>query len=192
MNAKKIVAALLTAAMVVSTATAAFAAGSPAYQPKYVKTNKNDKIVVYQNNEATMSQISLKSQKLTKLILGTGKQGTVTGEDKVTKYELTSIGAYAVPKTAKAETIKLGKKVKKLNRKALSGAIKMTKLVFTNPELPTINKNAFKGLKKSQLAKVKVRVSADMKAEDFAKLKETLVSLGFTEGKILQAKAAAK
>ena len=50
---KKFLALLLVAAVVCSLGVSAIAAGSPTYQPKYAKTNKNDKAIVYNKNGTT-------------------------------------------------------------------------------------------------------------------------------------------
>jgi hypothetical protein len=182
--------------MVVSTATAAFAAGSPDYQPRYVHTTKNDKLIVYKDKakedkketlNATLVAVSLQRLKEEdKLILGSGVQGYVTKDDNSTKYFLTSIGPNAIT-GSKAKTVKLGAKVTKLNRRAFAGAQNLTKIVFTGSAAVTVNKKAFKGLKKSQLKKIKVRVSAKMSAADFEALKAALVACGLNANKIKQA-----
>ena len=112
----------------------------------------------------------------TSLPLG-GRSGLVTLADgSVAKLE--TIAAGAGENAGEVEKLGLGKYVTKIQAEAMSGFTSLRILKIRTTKKVTVNKNAFKGLSKDQLAKLKVQVNKKMSNARFKALKQALVKCG--------------
>ena len=184
-NAKRILAAVLASAMVLATGVSAIAAGEPSPTgtgtPKYednedapVTVTGSDATKAYTHKEgvATISTIKKNTKK------------TYTTPSKVIynnlTYTVVGVRDGVFKNAKKAKTIVLGATIVNLRPKAFKSLPKTVKTIkFKAKKFNKINKTAFKGLKKSQAAKIKVVINKKMKKADFKKLKKALQKAGF-------------
>ncbi len=185
-NVKRILAAVLASAMVMSTGISAVAATAspgtttePTYEanedsPVSVTNSTATKAYTHSDGVATISTI----KKTTKKTFTTPATVTYKG----LKYTVTGVRNAVFKNAVKAKTIKLGKNVINLYPKAFKKLPKtVKKIYFMATKIGKIDKTAFKGLKKSQAKKITVYVNKKMNSASFKKLKKALKKAGFTK-----------
>lgn len=104
---------------------------------------------------------------------------------KDVKYSITTLNKDAFGAN-KVKSVNLPKSLKTIGSQAFKGDKKLAKITINSKKL-SVNKNAFKGLKKSQLKKIKVIVNKkNMTKKDFTTLQKSLVKLGFAKKNIVR------
>ena len=181
-NAKRIFAAILASAMVLTTGISAVAettspAGTGA--PKYETGNG----VAVTGSTATKAYTTKKGEASISVIKKTTKKSFTTPKTvtyKGVKYTVTGVRNGVFKNAKKAKTITLGATVTNLGSKAFYKLPKTVKTIkIKASKITKIDKNAFKGLKKSQAKKIKVVINKKMSASSFKKLKKALKKAGF-------------
>ena len=111
-----------------------------------------------------------------------------------TTYKTKTATLVGVKKSVKAKTIATitvkGKKykVKKVKAKAFAKAKKLKKINIKCTYYVQFDKKAFKGLKKSQVKKIKVYINKKMSKKNYKKLKKALIKAGIKKGNIKKKK----
>jgi biopolymer transport protein ExbD len=182
-NVKRILAAVLASAMVLATGVSAVAAPSPTgtEEPKYednedgaVEVTGSDATEAYTHIEgyATISKIK-KSNKKTYTTPAQVKYNGLT-------YIVNGVRNGLFKNATKATKIVLGKTITNLQPKAFAKLPKTVKTIqFKATKIQQINKNAFKGLKKSQAKKITVIINKKMDSKSYKKLVKALKKAGF-------------
>ena len=183
-NVKRILAAVLASAMVLSTGVSALAATAspgttetPAYEDNEtgaVKVTESDAAEAFTHVEgvATISKI----KKTTKTTFTTPATVTFKG----IKYTVVGIRNGLFKDATKAKTIVLGKSIINLRPWAfcqLPKTVKTIKIKAT--KFKAINWSAFHGLKKAQTSKITVIINKKMDDASFKKLEKAFKKAGF-------------
>lgn len=175
-RAKKFLAAVLTAACVMTGAAEVFAAPSPTTAPTPVSTtvvrdNKTslNKFQTNTNGEATLIDV-WNTQKKTALI------HSYVEKDGV-KYTVTTVGANAF-KNSKVSRVVLDSKVYKIKKNAFKGAKKVKYVYLRTTKKVSVKKGAFKGLNTKKMV-----VKINKKNKNYKKIVTALRKAGF-KGKI--------
>lgn len=171
---KKVVTLALAATLALSTVCTAFAADSAtAVTPAApVKASNGATVVVSADKTATVSAVK-KTKKATVTLASTVKVDGV-------KYTVTTVGANAFKNATKAKAITLPKTITSINAKAFATNKKLTKITLKGTKAVTVNKNAFKGLNKSQKKKIVVYYNKSMSKAQVKKLKAALKKAGIS------------
>ena len=183
-NVKRILAAVLASAMVLSTGFAAVAAdASPGTTTKPTYEDNEDSAVAVTGSDATKAYTHKEGEATISVIKKNNKK-TYTTPASVTykdlKYTVTGVRNGVFKNAKKAKTIVLGKTVVNLYPKAFKSLPKTVKIIkIKATKIKCIDKTAFKGLKKSQAKKIKVYVNKKMDKKSFDKLKKALKKAGF-------------
>lgn len=176
---RKLVAAVVAAACVMTGASAAFAAGSPTKG----STPKAEAVTVEYPKGTDSYQTSADgTAKVTAVNATKTKNATVHSEivSNNVKYTVTTVATNAFKGQKHVKKIYLGRSVVKAEKKAFSGAKKLKKVYVRTAKKFTFKKGAFKGLK---TGKMTVYVNKKMSKKNYKKLVKSLRKAGF-KGKI--------
>ena len=183
-STKKVLALLLTAALVLTMAFSAFAASSPVKPKKpvnatNVKTAYGSTANTHDYGEAALVKYNAKNVSTATAAV---TKETVTVKGVV--YRLVAINANAFKPAAKATSITLGKNIRRVKVSAFSGNVKNLKtIIVKNTNMVTFEKGAFKGFGKNT-TKLTIRINS--KNKKFAAIQTMLRKNGF-KGKIVKA-----
>lgn len=175
-KAKKLIAAVVAAACMMTGAAEVFAAGSPVTAPKVPAS-------VVENLVYSDITVDTATQTATKVVPKDNKvvvRGTYTAADSKT-YAVTTVAGDAFKEAASVKKITLGKGVNLVKANAFSGAKKLKLVRVLNSQV-TFEKGAFKGLKTK---KITIKVTRKMSKKDYKKLVKSLRRAGF-KGKIVK------
>lgn len=186
-NIKKGLACALVAALAFTCAApvAAQAADSATVAPEpekkpAVTAPKGESAVA--NLSATVSTSKAGTAALKGIGTTSKKSITVKSTVKVDGYEytVTTISANAFKKATKAQKIALPTSIKYVKANAFTGAKKLKTLEIKSKGLVKVNKNAFKGLSKSQKSKIVIKVSKKMSKKNYNALVKYLKKAGIS------------
>lgn len=187
-NVKRILAAVLASAMVLSTGVSAFAAPSPTGTQDQKYVDNEDKEVSVTNSKATKAYTHVEGfATISKIKRSTVK--TYTTPKTVTYnglvYTVNGVRNNVFKNAVKAKKIVLGATITNLYTKAFGKLPKtVTTIQFKSKSIRVIDKTAFKGLKKSQAKKIKVIINKKMDSKSFKKLQKALIKAGFSKKNI--------
>lgn len=175
---KKLLCCMLTAILVVSSASAVFAAtNSPtqAPQPQRLSTQgttvggiSNCKVDTSTSGNAAVTNMHSNSK----------TQINVSSSVKVrgVKYTVTRIKADAFKKCKKTKKVVLPSTLKQIDSRAFTGASKLKTVTLKSSKSPKVSKGAFKGL---DTKKMTIEVNKKISASEYKKLVKAMRAAGF-------------
>ena len=184
-SSKKVLALLLTVAMMLSMALSAFAAGSPTKEKEPVddpsaKTSWNSTVLTRKIGHAALKDYNVKNV-ATATAAVTKETVTVNG----VKYLLVAINGKAFARAKKVKTITLGGNVRNIKKLAFTGTQNTLKTINVKnaTRMVTFQKGAFMGFGKNTK---NVTIRINKKNGNFNKIVKQLRANGF-KGKIVKA-----
>ena len=181
---KKLLCCMLAAIMVLSCASAAFAAtDSPTEGPKPVNLRGAGTTVGGIGN-CKVDTVASGSASVTNMHSNDKEEIKVSSSVKVkgVKYTVNRVKKDAFKKCTKTKKIVMPSTLKKIDSGAFTGAKSLKSITFKSSKVPTVTKGAFNGLDTSKMT---IFVNNKISAKEFAKFVKTMRDAGF-KGKIRQ------